>query len=488
MIRELYTEDLDINLKYNVYLQCVQNDDIILNINVYDKSIQADLNNYTCRLKALKSDQIPLIQNTNININKNVVTIEANKQLTTTTGIVKAELQFTDKSTLKKKSTFFIEIKVEKSSLNVDGAVSTPLCTLLEEIDNKLDQIENIGLVLDEAKQVRDTLESDIVVANTTNENIVQSISDADSKKREVETSITNASNKIEEVEESIINANSSKTELDNSKELADTTKTNLDSANVQAEKNIEALKELGDVTDLAKNVQTNTNNISLLQERVSSNTSQLNENTQDITNLKTDIPINYIKRTIAKESLDTLNQDFTDEGRYHVGGAKAGLPDGYPTENDLVLESIPWVRGGVIFRREMLYDIRNAYNIFTRQVWDGTYNRWYRLLVDQDLVATKINLPYVSGYIDCDANWTSKLLKVGNIVICYINAKKSNGTYFESGVEVQLATLPSGYTGASIIASIYNGRASLVYGNQIYVKPSTRIESIQGTFIYYVE
>ncbi|EEP53166.1 hypothetical protein [Clostridium butyricum] len=278
MISELYTEDLDINLKYNIYLHCVQNDDVILNINVYDKSLQADLSNYTCRLKAFKSDQIPLIQNTNIDVTGNVVKIEASKQLTTTAGIVKAELQFTDKSTLKKKSTFFIEIKVEKSSLNVDGAVSTPLCTLLEEIDNKLDQIENIGLVLDEAKQVRDTLESDIVVANTTNENIFQSISDADSKKREVEISISNASDKISEVEDSITNADNSRNALDRSKEVADETKIDLDNANVQAEKNIEELNKLGDVTDLAAKVQTNTENISKNTKSIESFDAQMNE------------------------------------------------------------------------------------------------------------------------------------------------------------------------------------------------------------------
>lgn len=278
MIRELYTEDLDINLKYNIYLHCVQNDDVILNINVYDKSLQADLSNYTCRLKAFKSDQIPLIQNTNIDVNGNVVKIEASKQLTTTAGIVKVELQFTDKSTLKKKSTFFIEIKVEKSSLNVDGAVSTPLCTLLEEIDNKLDQIENIGLVLDEAKQVRDTLESDIVVGNTTNENIVQSISDADSKKREVEISISNASDKISQVEDSITNADNSRNALDRSKEVADETKIDLDNANVQAEKNIEELNKLGDVTDLAAKVQTNTENISKNTKSIESLDAQMNE------------------------------------------------------------------------------------------------------------------------------------------------------------------------------------------------------------------
>ncbi|WP_394884043.1 hypothetical protein [Clostridium butyricum] len=297
MIRELYTEDLDINLKYNIYLHCVQNDDVILNINVYDKSLQADLSNYTCRLKAFKSDHIPLIQNTNIDVTGNVVKIEASKQLTTTAGIVKAELQFTDKSTLKKKSTFFIEIKVEKSALNVDGALSTPMCTLLEEIDNKLDQIENIGQVLDEAKQVRDTLESDIVVGNTTNENIVQSISDADSKKREVEISISNASDKISEVEDSITNADNSRNALDRSKEVANETKIDLDNANVQAEKNIEELNKLGDVTDLAAKVQTNTENISKNNKSIEEVNSHLNDcvknisaNTSNITNHLADL------------------------------------------------------------------------------------------------------------------------------------------------------------------------------------------------------
>lgn len=256
MIRELYTEDLDINLKYNIYLHCVQNDDVILNINVYDKSLQADLSNYTCRLKAFKSDHIPLIQNTNININKNVVTIEAHKQLTTTAGIVKAELQFTDKSTLKKKSTFFIEIKVEKSSLNVDGAVSTPLCTLLEEIDNKLDQIENIGQVLDEAKTVRDDLVVKTNTANTAKSSLETATTNANNKKNEVNAAITNATNKIAEVNTSISNANASKIALDRSKEVADTTKSNLDSANELAEHNIEELNKLGDVTDLAAKVE----------------------------------------------------------------------------------------------------------------------------------------------------------------------------------------------------------------------------------------
>ncbi|NFK27628.1 viral A-type inclusion protein, partial [Clostridium botulinum] len=158
MIQELQTGILDINNKYTVDFSCKQLDDIILKIIVYDKSLPADLSDYNVRLKAFKADQVPLIQNTNISIKDNSVTIKASKQLTTTQGIVKAELQFINKTTLEKKSTFYINIEVVASVLDVEGTVSTPTCTILEEIDHKLDQIENIGEVLDEAKEVRDTL------------------------------------------------------------------------------------------------------------------------------------------------------------------------------------------------------------------------------------------------------------------------------------------------------------------------------------------
>ncbi|WP_242862720.1 viral A-type inclusion protein [Clostridium botulinum] len=279
MIQELQTGLLDINNKYNVDFSCKQLDDIILKIIVYDKSLPADLSNYNVRLKAFKADQVPLIQNTNITIKDNVVTIKADKQLTTTNGIVKAELQFINKTTLEKKSTFYINIEVVASVLDVEGTVSTPTCTILEEIDHKLDEIENIGQVLDEAKDVRDTLTNKTIPAATNiNSKLESNINSANTKITEVENIISSATSKIEEVETSINNADSSKKELDLSKTNADISKENLDAANVQAEKNIEELNSLGNVTDLAKNVQTNTTDIGTLKENVQTNTSQLKE------------------------------------------------------------------------------------------------------------------------------------------------------------------------------------------------------------------
>ncbi|MBY6976822.1 viral A-type inclusion protein, partial [Clostridium botulinum] len=316
MIQELQTGILDINNRYGIDFTCKQLDDVILKIIVYDKSVPADLGNYTCRLKAFKTDQVPLIQNTNITIVNNVAEIKASKQLTTTLGIVKAELQFINKSTLEKKSTFYINIEVVASVLDVDGTVSTPTCTILEEIDHKLDQIENIGEVLDEAKEVRDTLTNTTIPGATSiNSTLESNIKNASNKIVEVESSITNASKKTEEVEASTKNANSSKEELDLSKTNADTTKENLDTANVQAEKNIEELNKLGDVTELAKNVQTNTTDITNLKEDVENNTSQLKDVENDIKNLD-DIKINKkVKYYTSEETTKGANPNNALEG-----------------------------------------------------------------------------------------------------------------------------------------------------------------------------
>ncbi|NFM09527.1 viral A-type inclusion protein [Clostridium botulinum] len=279
MIQELQTGILDINNKYNINFSCKQLDDIILKLIIYDKSLPADLSNYNVRLKAFKADQVPLIQNTNITIKDNVVTIKADKQLTTTNGIVKAELQFLNKTTLEKKSTFYINIEIVASVLDVGGIVSTPTCTILEEIDHKLDQIENIGEVLDEAKEVRDTLTNKTIPGATSiNSKLETSTKNASSKITEVESIISSASNKIEEVATCINNADSSKKELDLSKTNADMSKENLDTANVQAEKNIEELNKIGDAKDLAAKVETNKNNIENLNEKVEDNTSYLKD------------------------------------------------------------------------------------------------------------------------------------------------------------------------------------------------------------------
>ena len=152
---DIHNLEIDLDLKQNllVTVNCKQLDNLMLKFNIYDNSKVADLSNYKCRLKALKSDKVPLVQNTDIVITNNMVTIKADEQLTTTSGNVKTELQFIDNTTGEKKSTFNLNIKVISSALEVDRTISKATCTLLEQLEKDIDRVENIGDVLEDAKK-----------------------------------------------------------------------------------------------------------------------------------------------------------------------------------------------------------------------------------------------------------------------------------------------------------------------------------------------
>lgn len=363
--------DLDIKQNLLVTINCKQLDNLNLKFNIWDNGQVADLSNYKCRLKALKSDQIPLIQNTDISISGNIVTAEADEQLTTTSGLVKTELQFIDKTTGKKKSTFNLNIKVISSTLEVDRTISKATITLLEELDNKLDQIEDIGDVLDEAKVVKTELEIDIATGNTAKSNLETATTNANTKKQEVNTAITNATTKIIDVNTSITNAQTTKTALDTSKSNADISKSNLDTANTLAEHNIEELNKLGDVTDLAEKVETNTNLIAELNQNdtdmkttigtetmgttattlkgaikevkgiADNNTTQLNENTQEIENIKKILSTTFSVAEGYKASLNAIKKD--SNGRCILYGIIKKTDGGvFLTDNPIVLGTIP--------------------------------------------------------------------------------------------------------------------------------------------------
>ncbi|MBN1071503.1 viral A-type inclusion protein [Clostridium botulinum] len=254
-IQELQTERLDINNKYNVELVCKQLDDVILKIIVYDKNLPADLSNYNVRLKAFKVDQVPIIQNTNIIIKDNIVTIKADKQLTTTEGIVKAELQFINKTTLEKKSTFYLEIEVVASVLAVDGTVSIPTCTLLEELDNKLDEIENIGNVLEEAKVVRDDLGLKIPIGTTLKNDLNTNIKTGTQLKTDLIELIPKVEKSKSDLDTSKINADLSNTTLLETTNNAETKKQEVVAECKVADEKIKQMNEFGDVTEVVKDV-----------------------------------------------------------------------------------------------------------------------------------------------------------------------------------------------------------------------------------------
>ncbi|MBY6932250.1 viral A-type inclusion protein, partial [Clostridium botulinum] len=230
--------EIDVDLKENLIITatCKQLDDLNLTFNVWNNGEMVDLSEYKCRLKAFKQDQIPLIQNTSININNNVVNIIADEQFTTTSGTVKVELQFINKNTGKKKSTFNIIFKVMQSVLEVERSISKATCTLLKEIDYKLDQIEDIKLDIIEAVKVKNDLNTSRTDANDMNNKLKTTTTNADNKKKEVETAINNASNKIKEVQDSTNAANTAKQAVDSSVVQANASKQALDTSKVNAD------------------------------------------------------------------------------------------------------------------------------------------------------------------------------------------------------------------------------------------------------------
>ncbi|MBY6836909.1 viral A-type inclusion protein [Clostridium botulinum] len=423
----MYNLEIDVDLKENLVLTatCKQLDDLNLVFNVWDNGEIADLTEYKCRLKAFKQDQIPLIQNTSININNNVVNIIADEQLTTTSGIVKVELQFINKNTGKKKSTFNIVFKVIQSVLEVERSISKATCTLLKEIDNKLDRIEDIGDVLEEAKEVRDTLTNKTIpTATNINSTLESNINNADTKITEVESIISSASNKIEEVETCINNADSSKNELDLSKTNADISKENLDAANILAEKNIEELNSLGNVTDLAKNVQTNTTDIANLKENVENNTSHLKENTQNIKNvdgrnsIATDANNLGIvgQKTIDRTDGNTLNTPY-----------KQGISKSY--SSGLIETYLSSSKFGI-----QIYN-SSGYELFKRSLINGTWSEWKQIITIDD-----------TGWIDISSTINSKITGIARIRRIW------NQVFFEikyKGVVLEneiVATMPAEY------------------------------------------
>lgn len=303
--------NIDLKQNLNLYTTCKQLDSLNLILSVFDNSVQTNLTNYNVRLKAMKADKVPLVQeHTGISISGNVITIETDEQFTTTSGKTLIELQFIDEVTGKKKATFNLVLIVVSTTLEVERGISKATYTLLEELENKLDQASDFFENIEDAIVANNNLKKTISNSETAESNLETAITNANNKKNEVDEAITIATNKIEEVEQSIINANNSKTELDASKTIADTTKIDLDNANVQAEKNIEELNKLGDATDLAAKVQTNTENISKNTKSIESLDAQMNE----IENKKANLSDVKIFTSLADVGL-TLNDMTTDFG-----------------------------------------------------------------------------------------------------------------------------------------------------------------------------
>lgn len=272
--------DLDLKQNLNIRTTCKQLDDVTLICNIYDNGTQADLSNYNVRLKALKSDKIPLVQeHVGITILNNVVTIVTDSQLTTTSGKTLIELQFINKTTGLKKATFNLILNVIASTLEVNATVSTSTYTLLQELENKLDQASDFFENIVDAMDANTDLVNSTNTANTTKTALDASNTTALATKSALDTSNTNATTTKNALNTSITNANNSKTALDTSKSNADTTKTALDTSVANANTFV---SQHGDIINLDNRVTTNTNSITSINASLSNNTQQISDISKD--------------------------------------------------------------------------------------------------------------------------------------------------------------------------------------------------------------
>lgn len=240
--------NLDLKQNMNIYATCKQLDNLNLILYIYDNSVQVDLSSYTVRLKAMKADKVPLVQeHTGISISGNIITIETDEQLTTTSGKTLIELQFIDNSTGKKKATFNLVLIVIASTLADGTTISKSTYTLLEELENKMDQASNFFENIDEAITANNNLQDSIYTGNTLKTNLDNNITTGNTLNNDLETNISAGNILKPNLEGAVTSANTAKAELDISIQDANT-----------------FVSEHGDIIDL--------------DNRVTQNTSQLND------------------------------------------------------------------------------------------------------------------------------------------------------------------------------------------------------------------
>lgn len=173
-MRNLYA-DLDLKRDPIGVAACKQYDDVILKLSVYDNGEMLNLDGYTIEMHARKPDNTAYIQNSMITYDDNVVTIECTEQFTVYPGVLEAEVLFINNNSKKKKYSFNLKIKIIKSTLN--GAInSESSITLLDQIEEALDELRDISVNLTEAIQVNSELKTNISDGKTLNSNLVSNI------------------------------------------------------------------------------------------------------------------------------------------------------------------------------------------------------------------------------------------------------------------------------------------------------------------------
>lgn len=300
--------ELDNNM--NIYATCKQFDDLNIILSVFKGGLSANLEGYNVRLKATKPDQVPLIQeHTGITIAQNVLTITADKQLTNVAGNTVIEMQFIDKTTNKKKSTYNIILQVYNSTLEVDGSISKSTYTLLERLEDKLDQAGNFYENMDKAADIAIKLNEASEKAKTEAEKIEPLVTSATSLKNELTTGVQAGTPLNSELKNIVTQANEVKPRLDESVQKAqdfiDLNQTIIGSAEqiAQNKKDITGLRT--DVESVKTDLTGLRTDVESVKTELTTTTSTTNQNKEDIITLQVD-------NGNIKEDIKKINEQYS--------------------------------------------------------------------------------------------------------------------------------------------------------------------------------
>lgn len=109
--RYIIIEKLDLYRRNNKEFICVQEDNILLEANIFENGVAMDLENKLVYVEAVDSkNQLDPINKAKVKINGNNIKCELNEDLTNFTGV--AKLQITIKSDIKQISSFPIYLNV----------------------------------------------------------------------------------------------------------------------------------------------------------------------------------------------------------------------------------------------------------------------------------------------------------------------------------------------------------------------------------------
>lgn len=149
IINTLNTKKIDFKNNKELYLKCKQLDDIYLNFEVYNDGSPINVEGYFIEIRAKNGDNLLVISDEGITKNRNIVTIECSRDITSKSGETVIELRFSNADG-KQKRTFNILLDVESC--------------IPDNFDSKLviSALDKLDILVDKAVKMNEDLERNI--------------------------------------------------------------------------------------------------------------------------------------------------------------------------------------------------------------------------------------------------------------------------------------------------------------------------------------